>query len=268
MSTAYHPQTDGASERTNQTVENVLRSMVGYGVDEDWSQKLDEIELCINTSVHATTQVSPFEVLYGYKPRLVGDLLESFDQDDKWLSQREILRKEVSNAIADANSVMAKHYDIARRNIVFQAGDKVYVRNRPGLVIPGQANDKLSSRYFGPFDVVERVGETAYRLKLPLSYRMHDVINIQHLKKAPLDEFNRTSPPAPLLAVDQDEGWEEYEVERVIDRRNRHGKVQYLAKFKDYPVSDSIWYDEKDSESFRELVTEYNTRVNQGLALN
>lgn len=267
MSTAYHPQTDGASERTNQTVENILRSMIGYGIDEDWVGKLKEIEFCINTATHSSTGTSPFEVLYGYKPRLVGSLLESSHEqndNDDWLKKRDVLRKEVSDAIADAASTMARFYDVSRKNVSFQPGDKVLIRNRQGLVIPGMRNDKLGARFFGPFEVLQKVGATAYKLNLPDSYRMHDVINIQHLKKAPNDEYHRTAPPAPPLATDADEEWEEYEVEKVIDKRVRRGKTQYLAKFKDYPVSDSIWYDREESSGFSDLVKDYESRLKEG----
>lgn len=92
---------------------------------------------------------------------------------------------------------------------------------------------------------------------------MHDVINVQHLTRLPPDEFGRhdTFPPPVIVESEQSA---DYEVENVIDSRRRKGKVQYLAKFKGYPVAESLWYDEADSGSFSELVDEYRARIKSG----
>lgn len=269
MSTAYHPQTDGLSERTNQTMENILRSMIGYGVDEDWASRLKEVEFCINTAKHSTTNASPYEVLYGMRPHLLGDLMavpeDAFEKED-WIKGREILRKEVSDAISDAATVMARHYDNTKADKSFTVGDYVLIKNRKALKIPGIGSNKISSRFFGPFKIVKRIGSTAYKLELPPGYRMHDTINVQDLKLAPQDEYHRAVPPPPPDAIDEE--WADYEVESVIDKRKRRGSWQYLVKFKGYPLSDSIWYDESQSDSFAGLRDDYNLRLGQGLIEN
>lgn len=243
--------------------------MIGYRLDEDWAAKLKEVEFCINTSLHSATKVAPYEVLYGFRPRLIGDLFSyadrKFERED-WIKGRERLRKEVSDAISEAATNMARYYNSSKKYVSFKAGDRVLIRNRNNLNIPGVGSNKLSNRYFGPFNVLKRVGLTAYKLELPPGYRMHGTINVQHLKLAPVDEYNRSLPPPPPEAVDEE--WADYEVENVIDKRRRRGSWQYLVKFKGYPVSDSIWYDELQTESFSELRPEFNKRLAQGLVKN
>lgn len=268
LSTAYHAQTDGESERSNQTVENVLRSVIGYGLDDEWEKKMGEIEFLINTSKHAATGSAPYEVLYGFRPRSLTDLVagtadKSFTREE-WIANRRILRQEVSDAIADAATTMARHYDRSHRDVELNVGDMVMVRARQGLTIPGVGSGKLSRRFFGPFKILARIGATAYKVKLPHEYKMHNVINVQHLKGCPRDEFNRLPPPPPPPVV-VDDTWADYEVDSILDKRKRRGQTQYLVKFKGYNNADALWYDESDSESFSELRDEYNARVEQGV---
>lgn len=268
MSTAFHPQTDGLSERTNQTMENVLRTLVGYGVNEKWQERISEVEFYINTSKHAATGFAPYEVLYGYKPRTAMDsslssLANRANQAAvSSVEERRAMRQEVADAILDASATMARIHDLSRTDVHLNVGDKVYVEARPNLKIPGFDHGKIGAKRFGPFPIVRKVGTSAYQLKLPPNYKMHDVLNLQHLTKQVKDEYGRQHNEPPPIAIEGDIG--EFVVEAVIDSRKHRGKKQYLAKFEGYSEAASEWYNEEDSASFSECVKEYEDRLRSG----
>ncbi|GKD57690.1 putative reverse transcriptase domain-containing protein, partial [Tanacetum coccineum] len=144
MSTAYHPQTDGQSERTIQTLEDMLRACaIDFG--KGWVNHLPLVEFSYNNSYHASIKAAPFEALYGRK---------------------------------------------SSKPMEFQVGDKVMLKVSPwkGVVRFGKRG-KLNPRYVGPFKVIERVGEVAYKLELPEELsRVHNTFHVSNLKKCHADE--------------------------------------------------------------------------------
>ncbi|GJT57011.1 putative reverse transcriptase domain-containing protein [Tanacetum coccineum] len=159
MSTAYHPQTDGQSERTIQTLEDMLRACaIDFG--KGWVNHLPLVEFSYNNSYHASIKAAPFEALYGRKCR------------------SPVCWTEKSYA------------DLKRKPMEFQVGDKVMLKVSPwkGVVRFGKRG-KLNPRYVGPFKVLEKVGEVAYKLELPEELsRVHNTFHVSNLKKCHADE--------------------------------------------------------------------------------
>lgn len=171
-----------------------------------------------------------------------------------------MIQREVADAIAESSTTMARVHDKNRHPLRFDIGDRVFIEARPNLKIPGFAHLKVGSRRFGPFEIIEAVGPSAYKLRLPDSYRMHNVINVQHLTKLPADKYNCHDTYPPPVVMEND-NFADYEVKNVIDSQIRRNQKQYLVKFKGYPVSESLWYDKRDSASFSNLVKEYKARL-------
>ena len=181
---AYHPQADGQSERTNQTVEIALRYHMTT-TDDDFTICLPHLQATLNNSRNATTGYAPNEVTMGFRTNLDGlNALEDLPPAD-FATMRGIVRKEVQDAVAFANAKMKHRYDAGHRPISFKPGDKVMLRLHRGYKVPGQENRKFSHQREGPFKVLERVGSLAYRLELPPVYRIHPVISVAHLEKLP-----------------------------------------------------------------------------------
>ncbi|KAI5324066.1 hypothetical protein L3X38_033139 [Prunus dulcis] len=187
FSTAFHPQTDGQSERTIQTLEDMLRACA-LQFRDDWDEKLPLMEFAYNNSYQASIKMSPFDALYGKQCRTpfywdeVGEnRLEVADDVERTKKQVKIIQERLKTAQDRQKS----YADNRRKDLQFEVGDWVFLKLSPwkGVVRFGKRG-KLSPRYIGPYEVVERVGSVAYRLALPPDLsRLHDVFHISMLRK-------------------------------------------------------------------------------------
>ncbi|GKC52647.1 putative reverse transcriptase domain-containing protein [Tanacetum coccineum] len=167
MSTAYHPQTDGQSERTIQTLEDMLRACV-IDFEKGWVKHLPLVEFSYNNSYYASIKDAPYEVLYGRKCRSpvcwaeVGEAQLTSPEMIQDTTEKIVLIKQRIQAAQDR----PKSYDdLKRKPMEFKVGNRVMLKVSPwkGFIKRG----KLNPRYVGPFKVLARVGDVAYRLELP-----------------------------------------------------------------------------------------------------
>ncbi|TYK00849.1 DNA/RNA polymerases superfamily protein [Cucumis melo var. makuwa] len=187
FSTSFHPQTDGQSERTIQTLEDMLRACV-LQLKGSWDTHLPLMEFAYNNNYQSSIGMAPYEALYGRPCRtpvcwnevgerkLVGPELVQITTNNIKLI-RENLRK--------AQDRQKSYADKRRRNLEFQVGDQVFLKLSPwrGVIRFGRKG-KLSPRYIGPYQITERVGPAAYRLELPIELaRIHDVFHVSMLRK-------------------------------------------------------------------------------------
>ncbi|KAK1424176.1 hypothetical protein QVD17_19496 [Tagetes erecta] len=192
ISSAYHPQTDGQSERTIQTLEDMLRACV-LEFGGSWDSHLHLAEFSYNNSYHASIKMPPYEMLYGRRcrtPICWGEIgqreLGSLEIVEATTKKLERI-KECMKAAKDRQKSYA---DKRRKNIVFQVGDKVMLKVSPWEgIIRFRKRGKLSPRYIGPFRIVARVGDVAYRLDLPEELSgIHPTFHVSHLRKCLVDE--------------------------------------------------------------------------------
>lgn len=273
-STAYHPQTDGQSERTNQTVEIALRFHLTTGTD-NWVTVLPFLQASLNNSV-TSTGFAPNELAYGFRVRDTLGLLADLPPED--LNQlRLIKREEADDAIAFANAMAKTRYDSSHLAIKLKEGSRAFLRLHHGYSIPG-VNPKLSNQRVGPFKVLEKIGNLAYRLDLPGIMRIHPVISIAQLEPASdrsEDPYTRTSTqPVPPVEetqdVDQDfaSKYRPYEIEKLIDRRGTGRNVKYLVKWKDCGNEHNVWYPVHALQEARELMDECDARIDANPTYN
>src|SRR5215469_8885700 len=206
FSSAYHPQIDGQSKCTIQILEDLLRAST-MDFAGSWEDHLPLAEFAYNNSYQSSLKMAPYEALYGRRCRtpacwdiegqraLLGPEIISNSTE-----KVELIRKRLKAAQDRQISLSQKH----RRERHFSVGDKVFLKVSPwkGLLRFGMRG-KLSPRFIGPFDIIQRVGPVAYRLALPPTLaRIHDVFHISMLRKSLLDESQVIDSPSIELRED------------------------------------------------------------------
>lgn len=240
LSTAFHPQTDGQSERTIQTVSHYLRCFI-HSAQGNWPKLLRSAQYVINNSRNATTGMTPSRCLFGFDPELRidgGDAIIGGAPNAQTRIQRlQQAREEMAEHWRSAVETRSKYYNQKHQAQEFQKGDlvKLSTKNLRFKELPR----KLCPRFIGPFRVLERIGSQAYRLALPEKYsRLHNVFPIQVLE---IWKTRKGSTPREPLTMPSLEDEEEWEVEEVVDRRLIKGDLYYLVKWKDWPSEYNTW---------------------------
>ena len=202
MSSAFHPQTDGQSEVTNRTIGMYLRCLAGDR-PRSWLQWLPWAEFCFNSSYQTTLRASPFQVVYGRSPPALlhySPGLARVAAVDRQLRDRDEFLKEIRERLLLAQDVMKAQHDKHRRDVEFAVGEWAWLRlhRRSSSGITAHQTTKLAAKFYGPYEVLERIGPVAYRLRLPTNAKIHDVSHVALLKKfegAPPSAI----PPLPPL---------------------------------------------------------------------
>lgn len=243
MSTAFHPQTDGQSERTNQTVEISLRCLLGGDIKryEQWVKYLPILEHELNSTMNDSTGFTPNQLRFTMTPRGLAELLHPFEgaseTAERLAEDLKNRRDEAKDSIKAAQRKQKKYYDARRQPKEFQTGDLVLLKfNKfgPGYKAPHPHQHKLAP-LGTPLRIIEKVSPLAYRLKLPANSKIHDIVSIAHLKKYRSDEQLR---PLPIVVDER----EEYEVERIDGERvNSWGTTEYLVKWEGYGDNERTW---------------------------
>ncbi len=238
LSTVYHPETDGSTERMNETLETYLRTFVDHTQD-DWYNMLPSAEVAINNRDAASTGVSPFFLQHGYHIDpldLHVDLSDNMTRDsliqqaDKIIRKLKDAREWAEAAMASAQQVMKEVTNHCRQQApIFRVGDKVWL-NLENIWTDRPAK-KLDAKH-AKFTVVGIVGLHSYRLDTPPG--VHNMFHSKLLRLAFYDplasQVQDDTQPQPRLIQQEDE----YEVEEILDEKTVQRKQQYLIKWTGY----------------------------------
>jgi hypothetical protein len=255
-STAYHPQSDGQTERVNQELEQYVRLFVNERQD-DWDELLPLAEFQYNNHVHSATQTVPFMVDHGRLPRMGFEprVESKVEGVREFVGRMKSGLKEARAALTKAKDDMARYYNRHREPAPqYKKGDRVFLDASD--LKTTRPSQKLAHRFVGPYPVMRSVGNNAYRLKLPPSMkRLHPVFNVVKLKKAPEDPIpgRRAEPPPEPELID---GELEYELEAIMDSRFHYRKLQFLVSWKGYGREEWQWVDERNVTA-PELIEEF-----------
>ncbi|MCI08768.1 retrotransposon protein, partial [Trifolium medium] len=187
LSSAYHPQTDGQSERTIQSLEDLLRACV-LEQSVNWDSCLPLIEFTYNNSFHSSIGMAPFEALYGRRCRTPFCWYESGESvvlGPKIVRETTEKIRMIREKMRTSQSRQKSYHDRKRKDIEFQEGGHVFFRvNSTTGVRRALKSRKLTSRFIGPYQILKRVGNVAYRIALPPSLaNLHDVFHVSQLRK-------------------------------------------------------------------------------------
>ena len=232
-STAYHPETDGQTERTNQTLETYLRMYTNYQQD-DWADLLPIAEFAYNNAPHSATQISPFFANYGYNPRATLSLDVSVPDPTAHDFSKSLsdLHRYCREQVAVAQSQYQVPAD--RRRLPapdFEVGDLVWLNAKN--ITTKRPSKKLDHKRLGPFPISQKISGHAFRLELPRGMRfLHPVFHAL-APRAPPPKHPPESPPTPPPPVEVD-GDAEYEVSAILDSRVYRDRLLYYVQWKGY----------------------------------
>ena len=201
FSTAFHPQTDGQSERIIQILEDMLRCCV-LEFCGSWERYLPLIEFAYNNSFQSSIKMAPYEALYGRKcrtPLFWTELSESKILGVDLIKDAEQKVRVIRESLKAASDRQKSYADLKRKDIEYQVGDKVFLKVSPWKkVLRFGRKGKLSPRFIGPYEVSERLGPVAYRLILPPELeKIHNVFHVSMLRRYRSDP-SHVIPPSEI----------------------------------------------------------------------
>ena len=263
FTSGYHPEGDGQTERTNQTLEQYLRIFCNYQQD-NWYTLLPLAEFTYNNTPSATTGISPFFANKGYHPNLTihpeRDLASSRAKD--LIVDLDELHQELKTTIAEAQRRYQGPADAKRMQPPeFIVGQQAFVKAK--FFRSTRPSHKLAEKYLGPFEILAKAGSHSYTLRLPDTIRgVHPVFHVSMLEPAVPNEIpNRVQSPPPPVDV---QGELEYEISEVLDSkidRRRSCKLLYLVRWLGYENTDDeySWLPATELEHAKDLITDFHT---------
>lgn len=160
---------------------------MAHSCPKKWASWLPLAEYWYNTSFHSALGRTPFEVLYGYPPRALGITVNdcASTELETWLQERATMVDVIRQQLLRAQQRMKAQADKHRSERTFQVNDLVYLKLQPYIQqsVEARGNQKLAFRFFGPYKILKRIGEVAYKLELPSSSQVHPVVHVSQLKK-------------------------------------------------------------------------------------
>ena len=263
LSTAFHPQTDGQTERQNQTLEHYLRVYCSERQD-DWVALLSIAEFAYRQAVHATIGCSPFKAMYGYDPELELRLEDETAEGEVPAAKERVkeidsIRQTLVKRWQSVLDSQAKYYNKKHQQQEFQQGDLVLLSAKN--LKQKRPSKKLSDKAIGPFRVRKRIGTQAYQLWLPPSYRIHPVFHVSLLEPYQRRPGDASVPEYPIPDLEDDD--EVGDVEEILKSRKRKGVLEYLVRWVGYPKEYDQWVQEVDMDA-EDLIAEYKKHRSRG----
>jgi hypothetical protein len=252
ISTAFHPQTDGETERVNQELEVYLRIFCAKD-QTGWADLLPMAEFVHNSRHHSARNASPFYLMMGYHPVALPQVMEKSDfpaVEDR-LHELQKAREEALAAHELARQTMRQR--ITSSFIPFKKGDKVWLSSK-NLKL-GYPNRKLAPLREGPFTISKVLGPVTYELRLPPQWRIHPVFHAALL--TPFKENDEHGPnyvPEPPDLIGSEE---EFEVEAIVGHRGSATRREFHVKWKGCPSADNEWKRESELSNSAEILDAY-----------
>lgn len=286
LSSAYHPETDGQTERTNRIIHEMVRNYINYQ-QNNWDEILVSCEIAYNNSIQASTGFTPYYLNYGHHPNFplslslpasasssTSPLVPANDQpstdttydstNDTSTQLVQRMRDNIERAklnLQEAQQTQAQYVNKRRRDVQYKVGDKVLLSTKDLKISGSDRAKKFLSNWIGPFDIVAKINDNAYRVQLPDTCKIHPTFHVSKLKlyipndgnKFPTRKQEDNRPSATLL----DDGTPAWEVEAIIGKRKRGSKIYYKIKWRGYDDSNNTWEPAANLKYAKKIVQQY-----------
>jgi len=261
LSTAFYPQTDGQTERVNQELEQYLRMFIDHR-QEQWPEWLGTAEFAYNNKAHSSTRTSPFKANYGQDPRIGFE--GRYAGAEKFIEKMKEIQEEAKAVLGKAQADMKKYANKKRSDVEeYKVGDLVMLSTKDlKYQMVGRRTEKLTERFVGPYKVREIISSNAVKLELPSTVKIHPVVNVSRIRRyVGQVEGQKKERPAPVII----EGEEEWEVERILNKRKVRGKNKYLVRWKGFMAESNIWEGRENLKNVQEAIEEFEKEYRQDI---
>jgi len=238
LSTAYHPQTDGQTERMNQDLEQYLRMFIDHR-QEQWPDWLATAEFTYNNKVQTSTKVSLFRANNGQNPcmgfemrkkgkfekveEFTKRMKEVYEEAEEFTKRMKEVYEEAEVALKKSQEEMKKYTNRKRGKAEeYQVGDWVLLSTKDlKYQIKGRQLEKLIERFVGPYQVKGIISTNTIELDLPSTVKIHPVVNISRVRRYKDQvEGQKKEQLEPVII----KGEKEYEVEKILNKKKFRGK--------------------------------------------
>jgi len=184
LSTVFHPQMDGQTERINQELEQYLRMFINHR-QEQWPEWLGTAEFAYNNKMYSSTKMSPFKANYGQDPRIgfKGRKKRKYQGAEKFIEKMKEIQEEAKAVLGRAQEEMKKYVDRKREEVDdYKVGDLVMLSTKDlKYQMVGRRTEKLTERFIGPYKIKKIVLLNTVELELPSTVKIHLVVNVSRI---------------------------------------------------------------------------------------
>ena len=209
LSTAFHPQTDGQTERVNQELEQYLRIFIDHR-QEQWPNWLGTAEFIYNNKIYSSTKTSPFKANYRQDPRMGFEMRKKgkYEGAEKFTTKMREIQEEAKVALGKVQEEIKKYVDRKRGEAdKYKVGDLVMLNTKDlKYQIVGRRTEKLMERFVGPYKIKRIVLLNAVELELPATIKIHLVVNVSRIQQyIGQVEGQRREQPTPVIIEGEEE---------------------------------------------------------------
>ena len=258
LSSGYHPETNGQTERTNQTLEQYLRCFINYQQD-DWVDYMHLAEFAYNNSTHSSTGYSPFFANTGCHPRWTMNAHPDVPTNPAAEDRLSRLQKVRATILHNLHKAQVTHKRLADRHRLdsskkFHVGDHVWLLQHN--IKTTRPCSKLDYQRFGPYMITGKISDVAFRLDLPPHMHFHPIFHVSLLEPYTTSSIlsRLTTPPPPVEFLDGPE----FEVAAILDSKIVRNKLYYLVDWLGYTPNDRTWEPAANLSNAGELVTAFH----------
>jgi len=219
---------------------------------------LGTAEFAYNNKAHSSTKTSPFKANYGQDPRMgfEGRKKGKYEGAERFIKKMKEIQEEAKAVLGKAQADMKKYADKKRSNVEeYKVGDLVMLSTKDlKYQMVRRRTEKLTERFIGPYKVKKIVSSNAVELELPNTIKIHPVVNVSRIcRYIGQVQGQKKEQPLPVII----EGEEEWEVERILNKRRVRGKDKYLVRWKGFTVESDTWEGRENLKNAKEAIKEF-----------